>query len=160
MEPLNIKYVKLSADAEEPTRAKAGDAAYDLYSVETVKIEPLYRKIVRTGISVEIPKGYYGRIAPRSGLAAKNGIMVMGGVIDSSYRGDVGVILANFNVPEPQSVYGNLFGSRLAFDVKKGDRIAQLIIEKCYDANWEEVSSLESSDREDGGFGSTGVTKQ
>jgi dUTP pyrophosphatase len=154
---LNIKYVKLIDGAEEPTRAKVGDAAYDLYSIETLRIEPMYRRIVRTGIAVEIPEGYYGRIAPRSGLAAKNGIMVMGGVIDSSYRGDVGVILANFNIPEPENVYGKFFGSRLAFEVQKGDRIAQLIIEKCYDANWEEVNSLDSSSREDGGFGSTGL---
>ena len=155
---LQIKYVRLDEGAKAPVKAKHGDAAYDLYSVEDAQIEPMYRRAVRTGLAVEIPEGYYGRIAPRSGLASKNGIMVMGGVVDSSYRGEISVILANFNIIEPENSYGKFFGSRLMLDVKKGDRIAQLIIERCYDAEWKEVSlnKLGSSEREDGGFGSTG----
>jgi dUTP pyrophosphatase len=132
---LQIKYVRLVEEAKVPVKAKHGDAAYDLYSVEDIQVEPMYRKAVGTGLAIEIPEGYYGRIAPRSGLASKNGIMVMGGVVDSSYRGEISVILANFNMLEPENPYGKFFGSRLMFEVKKGDRIAQLIIEKCYDAD-------------------------
>ena len=89
-----------------------------------------------------IPKGYYGRIAPRSGLALRDGIGVLGGVVDSGYRGEIGVILINS-------------GSR-DFDFYKGDRVAQLIIEKCHDIEWEECDNLDDSDRGEGGFGSTG----
>ena len=157
LEPLKIKYCKLLPEAKEPVRAKDGDAAYDLHSIETFSIEPNFRRAIRTGISIEIPNGYYGRIAPRSGLAHNSGIMVMGGVIDSSYRGEVCVILANFNVPEPENMYGKFFGSRLKFECQKGDRIAQLIIERCYDVEWAHVESLDASDRGQEGFGSTGL---
>lgn len=91
---------------------------------------------------MSIPNGYYGRIAPRSGLAYKNGIDVMAGVIDSDYRADIGVILFN--------------SDKTDFFVKSGERIAQIIIEKCHPIEWEEVDALEESVRSSGGFGSTG----
>ena len=92
---------------------------------------------------MSIPAGCYGRIAPRSGLAYKSGIDVMAGVIDADYRGDIGVILYNTDVKD--------------FEFKKGDRIAQLIIEKCYTTEWKEVEELHSSVRLGNGFGSTGL---
>jgi dUTP pyrophosphatase len=96
---------------------------------------------------LEIPEGYYGRIAPRSGLALKQGIDVLGGVIDASYRGEIGVILVNTTAK----------GDELQIThIKKGDKIAQLIIEKCHQVEWEEVKELAETDRGAGGFGSTG----
>jgi dUTP pyrophosphatase len=141
---MKIKVKKLDSNAKVPVRANATDAGADLYSVENTSIPPLSRKLISTGISVEIPEGYYGRVAPRSGLAFKNGIDVLAGVIDSSYRGSVGVILFNTDTDK-------------AFEVKIGDRIAQLIVEAHYNMAFQEYDELSNSDRGSGGFGSTGV---
>lgn len=158
-----IKYKKLFNTAIRPTKSKDGDAAYDLYCNDTVVIKPMERKIVPTGISIEIPNGYYGRIAPRSGLSINGGVDVMAGVVDSNYRGEIGVILINLNLPEELFskaeellAYNHLFDSHNTVRFEPGDRIAQLIIEKCYDVDWEEVDELSDTSRHDGGFGSTG----
>lgn len=164
-----IKLKKLSGDAVLPTRATANDAGYDLYATEDYVLQPLERKLFKTNIAIAIPKGYYGRIAPRSGLAYKNGIDVLAGVIDSSYRNDVGVILINLNAPELKQMELNLTPMEKVmqkvnekkivpkeFTIKKGDRIAQIIIEKCHAAEWQEVESLDETERGQGGFGSTG----
>lgn len=152
-----IKFVKLNKNAIIPSNQKRGDAGYDLYATEHVKIKPMTRALVSTGLAIEIPEGYYGRIAPRSGLAVKNGIDVMAGVIDSSYRGDLKVVLINLTFDlsayNPLSQIG---GSIFDFIIKPGDRIAQIIFEKYHVVDWEEVQSLSDSDRV-GGFGSTGV---
>lgn len=138
--------IKLLNDkAKIPCRAHPTDAGADLFSTENCIISSGERRPVSTGISLEIPEGYYGRIAPRSGLAAKNGIDVLAGVLDSSYRGEVKVILLNTD----QSDQGD-------FEIKAGDRIAQLIIEKHYNFDFEVVDSLEETTRSLGGFGSTG----
>lgn len=100
------------------------------------------RCLVNTGIAVAVPTGCYGRVAPRSGLALKNGIGIGAGVIDEDYRGEVGVVLFNLN-SEP-------------FEVKKGDRIAQFICERIVYPELEEVNELDVTDRGNGGFGSTG----
>jgi len=92
---MEIKYSKLIKEAREPFQANDSDAGYDLFSTEYATIEPFQRKLVGTGITVEIPKGFYGRIAPRSGLAFKKGIDVMAGVIDSGYRGEIKILLIN-----------------------------------------------------------------
>ena len=139
---LKVEIKKVHADAQCPSRNSAGDAGYDLYSIAHDVIKPGERQLVHTGISISIPRGYYGRVAPRSGLALRSGIDVLGGVIDSGYRGEVGVILVNF-------------GDR-SFAFRKGDRIAQLIVEKCHETEWLEVSELNGTDRGDGGFGSSG----
>ena len=123
----------------------------------------LSRDIVATGIQIEIPKGYYGRIAPKSGLVVKKGIDVLAGVIDSGYRGEIGVVLMNLvyqvdlkKMTNQQKAFEGLFGDRDSFKIKEGDRIAQLIVEKCHKVEWQEVDSLDSSEREDGKFGSSG----
>ena len=95
---MEIKIQKLHPRAKTPTRQKKWDAGYDLYSCDTLSISPMERKIVPVGIALEIPMGYYGRIAPRSGLAAKKGVDVLGGVIDSGYRDEIKVILINLNL--------------------------------------------------------------
>ena len=156
---MEIKYSKLIDTAQVPFRANESDAGYDLFSTEYVTIEPFQRKLVATGISVEIPPGFYGRIAPRSGLSCKKGIDVMAGVIDSGYRGEVKVLLISFNFEGynlKPNAYEAMFGSSNKIDIKPGDRIAQLIIEKCYDVDWQQMKTLKNSERGEGGFGSSG----
>jgi dUTP pyrophosphatase len=133
--------VTLSPDAVMPVAASNGAAGFDLFAAEDTTINCFQFKPVSTGISIEIPAGHYGRVAPRSGLSVKHGVMVGAGVIDSDYRGEVNVALATLN-----GVY----------DIKKGDRIAQLIIERIATPKFVQVGSLDETDRGDGGFGSTG----
>ena len=137
---LGIK--KLSFDALLPTRGSISSVGYDLYSNCDGVIPTSERMLVSTGISVVLPNGVYGRVAPRSGLAVKHGIQVGAGVIDPDYTGEVKVVL--FNPGEKD------------FEVKKGDRIAQLVLEKCETPLIEEISIVEDTERGSGGFGSTG----
>jgi dUTP pyrophosphatase len=140
-----VKFNKLSDSAKVPSRANPTDAGADIYSIEQCIIQPLERKAISTGIRMEIPEGYYARIAPRSGLAVKNGIDVLAGVVDSSYRGEIKVVLYNSDKSN-------------SFFVNPGDRIAQLIIEKHYNFDLiEVVEELSDTDRGSGGFGSTGI---
>ena len=140
---MNCRIVLLNSDSRYPTKSHVTDAGYDLFSTEDVSLKPLQRKVVKTGIKLSIPSGFYGRIAPRSGLAVKNGIDILAGVIDSGYNGEIGVVLINTDKFESVSL-------------PKSSRIAQLIFEKCEDVNFETVSSLDVSERDAGGFGSTG----
>jgi dUTP pyrophosphatase len=156
---MEIKYSKLVKGAREPFQANDSDAGYDLFSTEYVTIEPFQRALVGTGITVEIPEGFYGRIAPRSGLAFKKGIDVMAGVIDSGYRGEIKILLINLNFEGynlTPDTFEAMFGSNNKLDIKPGDRIAQLIIEKCHQGQWTEMTTLNNSERGQGGFGSSG----
>jgi dUTP pyrophosphatase len=143
-EILQINVKKLSENAIIPTQGTNFAAGYDLYAAEDAVVVCGTRKLIKTNVSMEITPGYYGRIAPRSGLAYKNGIDVLAGVIDSDYRGDIGVILYNTD-------------KNIDFTVKKGDRIAQIIFEACYIATLNNVENLDNTLRQAGGFGSTGV---
>ncbi len=143
---MKIDILKLDPNAIVPTRANTTDAGNDLYALESGYLKPGQRAAVRTGIAVALPKGVYGRIAPRSGLAAKSGMDVLAGVVDSSFRGEVKVILINLSDG----------GEENTFHWKAGDRIAQLIIEYCVPVEWESVETLPSTDRGLGGFGSSG----
>lgn len=140
-----FKVAKLHPDALIPHRADTGSAGYDLTTVETLTIPPGEQALVPTGLAIEIPYDSYARIAPRSGLAVKHKLHVMAGVIDSSYRGEVRVVLANM--------------SHSPVTFHKGDRIAQLILEKIYLIEPREVlpGELGQTDRGEGGFGSTGL---
>jgi dUTP pyrophosphatase len=142
-EILQINVKKLSENATIPTQGTSFAAGYDLYAAEDAVVICGTRKLIKTNISMEINPGYYGRIAPRSGLAYKNGIDILAGVIDSDYRGDIGVILYNTD-------------KNIDFTVKKGDRIAQIIFEACYTATLNNVDNLDNTLRQAGGFGSTG----
>ena len=142
-EILQINVKKLSENATIPTQGTSFAAGYDLYAAEDAVVVCGTRKLIKTNISMEINPGYYGRIAPRSGLAYKNGIDVLAGVIDSDYRGDIGVILYNTD-------------KNIDFSVKKGDRIAQIIFEACYTVTLNNVDNLDNTLRQAGGFGSTG----
>jgi len=139
--------VKIQVVGENvPKYATRGDAGADLISAEDVRIAAHQRVLVKTGIKIAIPEGYVGLVHPRSGLALKHGITVLNtpGTIDAGYRGEVGVILLNT-------------GS-IDFEVKAGDRIAQLVIQKVEYADFEVVDALTDTDRGNGGFGSTGVS--
>ena len=138
-----MKCSLLRSTSKAPVRKTDGAAGFDLIydgSVET--LPPKWRGAFPTGVSLEIEKGYYGQIAPRSGLALQSGIIVLGGIIDSDYRGEVKVILQNNGEKE--------------WTVQPGDRIAQLLILSCYQGGLTVVESLSSTDRGEGGFGSTG----
>ena len=159
-----IRFKKLSSSAIKPENQHSGDAGFDIFSDVRITINPMERVVVSTGICVEIPEGYYGRVAPRSGLAVKNGIDVLAGVVDSNYRGELGVVLINLNLPislfnksKRNAAIENMFGQKNKVDINPGDRIAQLIIEKCYTPEWVEVESFSSSERNEEGFGSTGL---
>jgi len=136
---------KLSQTATIPTKGSKEAAGYDLYADnnEQIIILPHCRALIPTNISMEIPYGFYGRLAPRSGLAYKNGIDVLAGVIDADYRGSIGVIL--FNTDKDKE-----------FIVNKGDRIAQIIFEQCFNMMIKIDDMLENTERGAGGFGSTG----
>ena len=156
---MEIKYSKLHPHTKEPFRANTSDAGYDLFSTDYVTLEPFQRKLISTGINVEIPEGFYGRVAPRSGLACKKGIDVMAGVIDSGYRGEVKVLLINLNFEGynlKPNAFEAMFGSANKIEIKPGDRIAQLIIEKCHTVEWKPMKTLEESQRGEQGFGSSG----
>jgi len=128
-----------------PDYARAGDAGMDVYSTIDCTIAPGQRAIVPIGIAIALPEGFVCFAHPRSGLAAKNGISIVNtpGTIDSGYRGEIKIILINTDAKE-------------TFEVKRGDRIAQLVFQKFESARFFEVEALPESQRGGGGFGSTG----
>ena len=141
--PETLQIKRLTLDATLPTRASPGSVGYDLYSLNDLVIQPNSRDIVSTGVCATIPYGCYGRIAPRSGLTVKYGIHVGAGVIDPDYTGELKVCLFNLgSVP---------------FEIKQGERIAQLILEKCSTPLIQEVDELKKTMRANRGFGSTGT---
>lgn len=148
MTKLNLKVKQLENFYNLKQRGP-GDAGIDLYATEDCIIQPGEQTLVKTGISVSFSPDYYLRIAPRSGLAYKSGIDVMAGVIDSSYRGEIGVILRNHSVASEEDTG--------AFIINRGDRIAQMIPERISQEHFIFVSELDDSERGEGGFGSTGV---
>ena len=138
-----LKVKRLSDDSALPERMSAGAAGYDIRGIESICIPTNERAVISTGIAVELPKGVYGRLAPRSGLTVKKGLNVGAGVIDPDYKGEIKVVLFNHS-SEPQYI-------------GKGDRIAQLILEQIKTPIMKEVAELTGSERASGGFGSTGV---
>lgn len=144
---LNINVVRADADLELPAHAQPGDAGVDLRASTSVTLAAGGgRALVPTGISIAIPEGYAGFIQPRSGLAYKHGVTVLNtpGLIDSGYRGELKVLLINTD-PETD------------FEVVRGERIAQLVIQAYETVNFVEVDDLGPSPRGEGGFGSTGT---
>ncbi len=138
-----IQIKKVSPTAVLPKYQRPGDAGLDLHADVDMIINPRERKLIPTGISMAIPQGYVGLIWDRSGLAAKSGLKTGGGVIDSNYRGEIGVVIHNF--------------SQESFKVEKGMRIAQMLIQPVEQREIVEVEELESSSRGENGFGSTGL---
>ncbi|KAG2051356.1 dUTP pyrophosphatase [Suillus hirtellus] len=139
---LRLLVKRLSDKAKIPTRGSNLAAGYDLYSAEKKVIPAHGKALVDTQLSIAVPAGTYGRVAPRSGLASKFMIDTGAGVIDADYRGVVFVLLFNLSDKD--------------FQVEEGDRIAQLIIERIYTPDVMEVDNLDETSRGAGGFGSTG----
>jgi deoxyuridine 5'-triphosphate nucleotidohydrolase len=137
-----LKFKKLDPRATLPTRGSTAAAGLDLYSIDVLNLQSMERKLVRTGLAVAIPEGFYGRIAPRSGLATKNGIDVLAGVIDADYRGEIQCLLHNT---------GNE-----TVELPAEAKVCQLIIEKIITPTPVLVDDLTSTTRGSGGFGSTG----
>ena len=140
IELLNFK--KLDPRATLPTRGSSAAAGLDLYSIEAVSLEPGQRVTARTGLAVAIPEGFYGRLAPRSGLATKKGLDVLAGVIDADYRGEIGCLL--YNAGEEK------------IELPENSKICQLIIEKIVTPQAVWADDLGDTERGPGGFGSTG----
>jgi dUTP pyrophosphatase len=137
-----VKVKRLNEHATLPLYKRPGDAAFDLFSCEDWTLEPHEQHIFQIGIAMAIPEGHVGLIWDRSGLGAKHGIKTLGGVIDHTYRGEVGVGLINL--------------TKAQYNVKKGDRIAQMLIQKVETAKLEEVADLDETHRGAEGFGSSG----
>ncbi|MGY5317762.1 dUTP diphosphatase [Neomicrococcus lactis] len=144
-EPLSIQMVMLDPDLEPPSYAHPGDAGADLRARESVTLGPGERALVPTGVALALPFGYVGLVHPRSGLATKHGITVVNapGTVDAGYRGEIKVTLLNTDLHESMTF-------------ERGDRIAQLVIQRVEQAVFVQVDSLEDSARGTGGFGSTG----
>lgn len=145
-ERIKLKILRLTKDLPLPSYAHPGDAGLDLYSNEDVVLKPFERKLVGTGIRIEIPRGYAGFVQPKSGRAINDGLSIVNtpGLIDSGYRGEIKVILINL---DPQK----------EIKIKQGEKIAQLVIQKVEEVDVVEVDELSETSRGEGGFGSTGV---
>eukprot|EP00002_Diphylleia_rotans_P000526 TRINITY_DN10279_c0_g5_i1.p1 TRINITY_DN10279_c0_g5~~TRINITY_DN10279_c0_g5_i1.p1 ORF type:complete len:163 (-),score=39.27 TRINITY_DN10279_c0_g5_i1:227-715(-) len=139
-----LKVKKLSEHATIPTRGSSKAAGWDLYSAYDYVVPARGKELVKTDIAIAVPPNTYGRVAPRSGLAWKNHIDLGAGVVDEDYRGNVGVVMFNHSDQD--------------FKVSKGDRVAQLILERISLADLQEVVELDDTERGAGGFGSTGVS--
>jgi len=141
-----IPVQRLNSDLPLPNYAKPGDAGADLIANEEVTLEPGGgRALIGTGIAVAIPRGHAGFVQPRSGLALRHGVTCLNtpGLIDSGYRDELKVLLINTDPNEP-------------YEVHRGDRIAQLVIQKVEEVTWEESDELDDTERGLGGFGHSG----
>lgn len=144
-----VKFKKLNPDAIIPDYAHVGDAGMDLYSIKDDVIEPMSWKLIPTGLACELPEGTEGQVRSKSGIALKNGVFVLNspGTVDENYRGEIGVILYNLN---PNS----------AFEIKKGQKIAQYVIANVeYVETVEITEELSTTSRGEGAFGSSGLGK-
>lgn len=143
---INLNIQRLDNDVELPRYAYPGDAGLDLRSNADLVIEPFERRLIPTGLAIAIPEGYAGFVQPRSGLALRQGLSFPNtpGLIDSHYRGELKVVAINLDPHNP-------------IRIKRGDRIAQLVIQEVPVVNLVEVKELDETDRGSSGFGSSGV---
>jgi dUTP pyrophosphatase len=144
---VEIRIRRLAPDVPLPSYAHPGDAGADLTTTVDVHLEPGERALVPTGISIALPEGYVGLVHPRSGLAARCGLSIVNspGTVDAGYRGEVKVMLVNLDPRQPVVL-------------RRGDRIAQLVVQRVEQATFVEVDELPPSVRGEGGYGSTGMT--
>jgi dUTP pyrophosphatase len=142
---LEIAVLRLDAELPLPVYAHPGDAGADLLTTVDITLEPGERALVPTGIALALPVGYVALVHPRSGLAAKHGVSLVNtpGTIDAGYRGEVTVLLINHDLTEP-------------VHLRRGDRVAQLVVQRFETARFVEVERLPESSRGTGGYGSTG----
>ena len=149
MAPLRIPIRRIDRGLPLPAAQHAGDAGLDLHAADSVELEPRGgRALVPTGIAIAIPPGYAGFVQPRSGLALRHGVTCLNtpGLIDAGYRDEIRVLLVNLDPAEP-------------FKVSRGDRIAQLVIQRFETVEWDEVADLDETDRGLEGWGSTGSSQ-
>jgi dUTP pyrophosphatase len=141
-----MEIILVNIESKIPKKGTLHSAGYDLYTVESGIIEPFTKHCINSGIKLNIPTGYYGQIAPRSGLAYRHNIQTMAGIIDSDYEGILKIMLYNAD-------------KKKSFKYEKGDRIAQIIFHKHYDFNFNTVNlfTTTTNTRGDNGFGSTGI---
>ncbi len=146
---IELKIKLLDPGVSTPRYQHHGDAGLDLPSRVDVTLKPGERATIPTGLAVAIPSGYAGFVLPRSGLAARHGIALVNspGLIDAGYRGEVAIVMINTDKHE-------------AFHIKRGDRIAQLVVQQVVEATTVEVEELGDTSRGSGGFGSTGTSKE
>jgi dUTP pyrophosphatase len=145
---IDLKYLKSHSDAKDPNYAYQSDSGFDLYSTEEVRFQPFERKLVPTGLFFDIPEGYEIQVRTKSGLALKQGLMVLNspGTVDQGYTGEIKVILMNMN--------------NNVVTVDKGQKIAQAVLCPVVSGKWVklvEVKKLDDKERSDNGFGSTGL---
>lgn len=145
MPDLEIQVVRLDPDLPLPAYAHPGDAGADLLTTVDLVLAPGERSLVPTGVAIALPEGYVGLVHPRSGLAARHGLSIVNtpGTVDAGYRGEVKVLLVNLDPREP-------------IELRRGDRVAQLVVQRVERAAFVEVDRLPDSVRGDGGYGSTG----
>lgn len=145
---LQVPYL-CDGDAVAPQRSRQGDAGYDLCSTENVTLKPFERALIPTGLHIELPEGFAAFVLPRSGLAINKGLSLVNspGLIDSNYRGEIKAIAINLD-------------SKETIVVQKGDRIAQLVIQKVEDVTFVKSERLEDTERGEKGFGSSGVSSR
>ena len=145
----NILQIKLSRSSsstdvvKKPMKAYINSAGYDLFADESIEVSPNSRALISTGLKMQIPKGFYGQISPRSGIALRNGVVAFSGTVDSGYLGIVYVLLFNFSSEN--------------FLVEKGNRIAQMIFKKCENVSFSFENLTFDSERGVKGFGSSGL---
>lgn len=164
-----MKIKRLNEHATIPTK-NHNAAAFDLYASEDIMIAAGEKKIVKTAIAIELPKGIFAQITGRSGISAKTPINVITGTIDNDYRGELGVIIQNTNAISKDRVneLTLLSGKKIKlnedikvpkglYNIQKGDRIAQLVLFHQVDTEIEEVDELNNTERNERGFGSSGV---
>lgn len=168
---MNVKIRKLHADAVIPEYATDGSAGFDLVAIEDVIISPGETKLIRTGLAFEIPPGYEMQIRPRSGISLRTKLRIANapGTIDSDFRGEVAVIVENtidgYHAQDryPMTIDGGLYETETtqsdgAYNIRKGDRIAQGVIVPIKRASFEVVTELSETRRGDGAYGSTGTS--
>ena len=143
---IKLPIKRLDPTVELPSYAYEGDAGLDLRASEDVTLQPFERRLIPTGLAVAIPEGYAGFVQPRSGMALKKGLSMANtpGLIDAHYRGELKVVAINLDPEEP-------------IHIDRGERIAQLVIQKVPVVELDEVDELDETDRGAGGFGSSGV---
>ena len=145
LEPLAVPLLRLDPDLPPPAYAHPGDAGADLVTAVDLRLGPGERALVPTGVALAVPEGYVALVHPRSGLAARHGVSIVNtpGTVDAGYRGEVKVLLVNLDPAAP-------------VELRRGDRVAQLVIQRVERARFVEVAALPPSARGAGGYGSTG----
>ena len=143
---MRMQITRLDPDLPLPATAHLGDAGYDLYARVDLTLAPGERALVPTGIAIAIPEGYAGFVQPRSGLALRHGVSIVNtpGLIDAGYRNEISVLLVNLDPV-------------VKFELRRGERIAQLVVQRVESIEWDEVPALDDSTRGLGGWGSTGT---